>query len=140
MKSGTSFFNLLLCLLPAFAGLLSFSLKAQNPIAGFPSPSTGCINENVVYRNTSSNATGYVWDFSFNDLNIPSVAALSTAVPGHNIPTGISLISDNGIWYGFLMNRDGNNIFRFNFGNDLENVPMITDLGNINGIFNGPQN
>ncbi|HMI64486.1 MAG TPA: hypothetical protein VK517_00510, partial [Cyclobacteriaceae bacterium] len=121
-------------------GFHFFPAKAQNPVANFIAPASGCLNQNVEYKNTSANAATYVWDFSFNDLNIPSSTQLTTAVPGHNIPTGITLIFDTDRWYGFLMNRDGNNIFRFDFGDDLENVPTITDLGNINGILSGPQN
>src|SRR5258708_16988755 len=127
-------------LLIALIGFPFCPAKAQNPLATFIAPASGCVNQNVEYKNTSVNATTYVWDFSFNDLNSPSATQLATAVSGHNIPTGIKLIFDAGTWYGFLMNRDGNNIFRFDFGDDLENVPTITDLGNINGILSGPQN
>ena len=121
-------------------GFHFFPAKAQNPVANFIAPASGCLNQNVEYKNTSVNAATYVWDFSFKDLNSPSATQLATSVPGHNIPTGITLIFDTDSWYGFLMNRDGNNIFRFDFGDDLENVPTITDLGNINGMLSGPQN
>src|SRR5258705_9459736 len=83
-------------LMVALAGFYSLSISAQNPVADFISPLDGCLSQNVVYRNTSANATTYVWDFSFNDLNSPSNTQLSTAVPGHNIPTGISVIFESG--------------------------------------------
>ena len=141
MRTGSTSPSIIsITLVIALTGFLFHTLSAQNPLADFISPPNGCINQNVVYKNTSTNATTYIWDFSFNDLNSPSNTQLSTAVPGHNIPTGISVIFDNGNWYGFLMNRDGNNIFRLDFGGNLENVPAITNLGNVSGILNGPQN
>src|SRR5260221_2571395 len=141
MKTGSAVpAQISLTLVIALTGFLSLSLHAQSPLADFTFQAGGCLNQGKVYQNTSTNASSFVWDFSFHDLNTPSNTQLSTAVPGHKIPTGITLISDMGTWYGFLMNRDGDNIFRFDFGGDPENVPTITDLGKFSGMLHGPQN
>src|SRR5258707_15233310 len=83
-----------IALLIALSGFPFCPAKAQNPLANFMAPASGCVNQHVEYNNTSANATAYAWDFSFNDLNSPSSTQLATALPGHNIPTGIKLIFD----------------------------------------------
>jgi gliding motility-associated-like protein len=56
-----------------------------------------------------------------------------------NRPTGIYIISDNGLWYGFVSNRDNSSITRLNFGNSLLNSPTATNLGNPNNTLNLPR-
>lgn len=113
---------------------------AQTPVASFSVPSNLCLDQSVSLLNTSTNATSYVWDFSFADLNSLKSVELVTTVTGSLTPTGISIVTHLNNWYAFLLSRDNNKIFRLDFGSSLDNVPTITDLGNTGGLLSGPQN
>ena len=60
--------------------------------------------------------------------NVQSVAVLSS-VNLLNAPTDIKLASENGNWYGFILN-EGTNIIRLDFGTSLTNTPTSTFLAN----------
>ena len=52
-----------------------------------------------------------------------------------NRPNGLSIISWNGMWFGFYVNINGSKgLHRMSFGNTLANMPLIEDLGNFNSI------
>ncbi len=52
--------------------------------------------------------------------------------------TGIGLIRENGLWYGFVVNTNSHSLTRLDFGNSLFNTPTGVNLGNPNGLFNYP--
>ncbi|MBI3482959.1 MAG: PKD domain-containing protein, partial [Bacteroidetes bacterium] len=55
------------------------------------------------------------------------------------VPEGIEVANDNGMWYGFYFGRNNNNLHRLDFGSDLQNVtPTVTNLGNLGSQFNLP--
>ncbi len=45
-----------------------------------------------------------------------------------NFPHDLQIFQDNGRWYGFTINKDGNTITRFDFTNSFENTPTATNL------------
>lgn len=111
---------------------------AQDPVADFSSISTACLNQNIKFTNSSSNAASYIWDFCSNDLSNFNSSQEAVTATDSNVPIGISFVRVQGNWYGFLASRGNSKIFRLNFGNSLENTPTVVDLG-IAGI-SGPEN
>ncbi len=109
----------------------SVYLQAQCPQASFTLPDTICLNEPVNIVNTSTGATRYEWDFCSGDLkNDPAIKEITT-IPGGNITTGITTVFDGTNWFGFVCNRNANQLSRLDFGSDLDNIPATTNLGNI---------
>jgi PKD repeat protein len=49
------------------------------------------------------------------------------------------VVKHEGNWYGFIVSRQNNKLFRLDFGESLDNAPLITDLTNIDGLLNSPQ-
>ncbi|MFH0893488.1 MAG: gliding motility-associated C-terminal domain-containing protein [Bacteroidota bacterium] len=87
------------------------------------------------------NADNYTvtrFDFGSSLANTPTGVNLGN-IGGLVAPVGICPIVDNGNWYLFVTNRDNNTISRLDFGSSLLNIPVGTNLGNINGTFNMPR-
>ncbi len=123
------------------AGILFFRVlaaQAQCPQAAFTLSDTVCIGEAVNITNTSTGAVRYEWDFCSGDFEKnPTVQEIAT-IPGGNIVTGITTVFDGTNWFGFVCNRNANQIVRLDFGVSLENTPTITNLGNIGGLLRLP--
>ncbi|ULQ57416.1 gliding motility-associated C-terminal domain-containing protein [Flavihumibacter rivuli] len=51
-----------------------------------------------------------------------------------NQPRDISLISDCGSIYGFVVNEGDNTMTRLDFGDKINNIPSATSIGNIGGL------
>lgn len=123
--------------------IVSFKIdlvKGQTPTAQFTVNNLGCLNEQMVLNNQSVNASSFIWDFCFQDLNfVKDVQNIATA-NGAATPTGISFFNQNNNWFGFVSSRDNNKLFRLDFGASLENTPTIVDLGNVGNLLNGPEN
>lgn len=102
-----------------------------------------CISENVVFQNTSTGATTYLWDFCQDGLTHATganlVSNLSLVTPSIVSPEGIDIANDNGNWFGFVLGRDNGILYRIEFGTSLSNLsPTVTILGNIDNKFSGP--
>ncbi|MFY0655007.1 MAG: hypothetical protein JXQ96_23455, partial [Cyclobacteriaceae bacterium] len=97
-----------------------------------------CRNESIETINNSSNADRYEWDFCFADLpgNVESQEVV-TLTSGDNY-YGMKMIVDGGVWYGFLLGRNTNNLIRLEFGNDPLSKPTEVDLGNVGGVLSSP--
>ena len=113
---------------------------AQAPSADFDPPGVVCRGETIVLQNSSSNASNYAWDLCEGDLQGAPVATTLTE-QDFNVPVGTSLIKTNGLWYGFVTSLNNSSIFRLDFGASLLNPsPVVTNLGNLGGLVNQPQN
>jgi gliding motility-associated-like protein len=86
--------------------------------------------------NTSNN-TITRFDFSASFSNTPTAVNLGN-VGALNAPTGVHAFKDNGNWFAFVTNANGNSLTRLDFGNSLLNVPTGVNLGNIGGQFHTP--
>ena len=115
------------------------AVQGQSPIANFTIDPFGCLNQNLVVQNQSTNTTSYTWDFCFQDLNTVKEVQNALTVSAATTPTGISFFKQNGNWFGFVSSRDTNKLLRLDFGISLENTPSIVDLGNVGGLLDGPQ-
>lgn len=95
-----------------------------------------CIDENINIINTTTNASSFSWDFcSELSGNITEeVARTFTA----SQPLSATYINDGLEWYGFITDRSGNQLLRFDFGTSLYNSPSIVDLGSLDDNLNLP--
>ncbi len=114
---------------------------ATCPSAGFAIPSAICRDEELVILNESVNGDSYLWDFCAGGLASSPVADSVVAIPG-TTPTGLTTVLSDGNWYAFATDRGSNKIFLIDFGvalTDSVDATDVFDLGNVNGLFNGPE-
>ena len=129
MKLGFS----LLCLL--FANRLC----AQCPSVDFDLQATACINQSLLLNNQSLPAGNFYWDFCSGDLQVtPSVSDVIASSLIFRARVFRAVQSENGDWFGFAIDQPNNTLIRFDFGNSLDNTPMITNLGNPSSEFKNP--
>lgn len=119
-----------------------FSAPTQTTPLGFPTNANGmyAVKSDVWKVFVVSNApTGFKlirYDFP-NGLIASSVqtdlGTISSAIP---IAKKIYIVQEDNNWYGFSF-TDSDALLRLSFGNDLNSVPTVTNLGNIHNQFSG---
>ena len=111
----------------------------QCPTASFALQSSLCLNETIQLTNTSSNgAISYEWNFCSGDLSEDLGVANGSSLGG-TLPIDISYAIDNGVWYGFYIDRTANTLNRLTYGSSLNNTtPVITPLGNVDNLLSSP--
>lgn len=123
----------------AFSFMVLTNVSGQ-PTSGFSTVPEACLNETLLFENTSSQANAYVWDFCHQDLSstplISSVGNLSTS--GSFFYSSIKMVNDDGGWIGFVSDVGGVKLTRLNFGSDLASSPAIDNLGNPGDILTSP--
>lgn len=72
--------------------------------------------------------------FGTNITNLNPVGTNWGNVGTLTYPSDLHVFNDNGSWYGFTLNANGNSITRFNFGASFENTPTGINLGNIGNL------
>ncbi|MFT3751196.1 MAG: gliding motility-associated C-terminal domain-containing protein [Agriterribacter sp.] len=109
----------------------------HSQIAGFTSPDTICVTQNVNITNTSIGATSYYWNFCVADLlNIPPTGT-NLGNPGNTLngPVFSDFVEDGGNFYVFVVNHyTPTGIVRLDFGNSLLNTPTAVNLGNFGNV------
>lgn len=106
-------------------------LRAQTT---FTAPDTVCIRQSVTLRAVDTNASSYYWSFCSGYLmNRPTGANLGITF-GLNNANDIEVSKDDdGMYYGFFINRTTPELIRLDFGNSLSNIPVFTNLGDLGG-------
>lgn len=108
--------------------------------ASFIAPSTACLQQPIEITNTSSNTDTYSWDFCPSDFStISSAADLATIAGLFSEFYAYKLVRSNNSWFGFLTSRSQNKLYRFDFNDDLESTPLVSDLGNVGGLLVEPE-
>jgi len=124
------------CLL-LIALLTSLQLNTLYAQVLFSAPTTVCINQPVtlVPDSLAFNASSYYWGFCSGYLmNAPTGINLGDSFQ-FNMPSNIDIIEDNGNYYGFVVNNKTTEFLRLNFGTSLNNIPTVTNFGNLtNGL------
>jgi len=126
---------LLICLL----GFLSIQIRAQCPYPIFTIPDTICVNENLLLANTSSGAASYQWDFCSGELAGMVEGSQAGAVSGGNGTNGLAIGYDGSSYYGFITSRSNNRLYRADFGNQLGNPAIVTELAIPSHQLNSPE-
>ena len=108
-------------------------LKAQTL---FNAPDTVCINQPVTLTSNILNASSYYWGFCSGDFNnAPTGVNLGNNFNFHQ-PANIDIVRDvDGLYYGFVVNAETREFLRLNYGSSLNNIPTVTNFGNMtNGL------
>jgi PKD repeat protein len=113
-----------------------FYSSHSQPIAEFYVNDSSCLKQNLTLQNQSTNSGVAQWDFCLNDLEINPLLKSTYNVKDGVLPIYTDIIFDNGKWYGFSCDFLSHKLFRLDFGNNLDNTPTQTDLGNPGNLFN----
>jgi gliding motility-associated-like protein len=105
----------------------------------FDGPDTVCVNQPVKLTSNVFDAKSYYWGFCSGFLfNAPTGTNMGSGFK-MNGPTGIEIANDSGLFYGFVINSQTNELLRLNYGASLNNVPTVTNFGNLtNGLPENP--
>ncbi len=109
----------------------------QCPIINFTRRDTVCQNENINIQNNTANDGEFEWDFCAGDFNTTPVLD-STLVISGNLALELFITSDSSSIYGFYTNNNSNELYRLDFGSDINNIPVETNLGNPGTLLNSP--
>jgi uncharacterized protein (TIGR02145 family) len=100
--------------------------------------------EGIQVKNDNGNWYGFVCnnttlvrlDFGGSLANMPIATDLGPFT-GLVMLHGLTIIKEGTTWLGFACCSTADKVVRFNFGNSLNNIPVLTDFGNF-GILTGP--
>ena len=109
------------------------SLNAQTLFNG---PDTVCVRQPVKLTSNIFNASSYYWGFcSGSIMNAPTGVNMGSSFSFHT-PSAIDIRKDkDGNYYGFVANAGSYEFLRLNYGKSLNNVPTVTNFGNLtNGL------
>ncbi|WP_160118644.1 PKD domain-containing protein [Chryseotalea sanaruensis] len=114
----TFILNSLSCLIFLNAQELDFTL-----------PSTVCYGEQIAIKDViKNNFENFEWDFCEGDL----LESVSVGTP-HQINTidqaaSMRIVEDDGMYFGFIIDRNTNKLIRLEFGDDLSNIPTNQEV------------
>jgi len=118
--------------------IIFFLLQTKTIKAQFGIPAEVCPSETFNLTNPGSDPINQ-WDFCVDDLSqTPSALVLTSTIPNAARSEGGTVVTDGTNWYMFIANRNTNNIIRADFGDDLDNNPTYTNLGNISSVLSDP--
>lgn len=122
------------CLL--FAALLMVSQLNYIYAQGlFLVPDTVCARQPIKLVSNVPGAASHYWGFcSGYLLNKPSGFHLDNkTVIGLDEPCAMEIAKDGENYYALVANRGTNKLVRLEYGNDLGNIPTVTDFGDFSG-------
>jgi len=111
---------------------------AEKPITNFNLPNSVCLNEQIEISNTTINGVNYQWDFCMNDLDSLPQYHGANAISEASFTADIDIVFEEGQWYGYVTDFLLKKIFRLDYGDNLDNTPVLVDLGNPNDLLNNP--
>jgi gliding motility-associated-like protein len=102
----------------------------------FNAPDRVCVNQPVTLTSNVTNASNYYWNFCSGSLLLTPTSVSPTGTNlgdnfGFNIPAGIDVVEDSGLFYGFVVNAATRQFIRLNFGTSLANTPTATNFGDL---------
>lgn len=85
----------------------------------------------------NSDPMDFLWVFGDSPLTTKPTRSAIDGLP--TTPFGIEYVFDGSNWFGFVTNRNTNELYRLDFGESIENPsPSITSLGNVGGLLDLP--
>ncbi len=92
---------------------------------------TACVGQPIHLMPHTMNASSYYWGFCSGYLvNTPIEENLGSTF-GFDNPSAIEIAKDGDNYYGFVVNTNGNQLLRLNFGKKLNNTPTVTNFGSL---------
>lgn len=95
-------------------------------------PAHACLGESLhPINDTAPGPYTFEWDFCSGDLS--SFPEVNTLLVNSNFfrARSIRFIQEGKNWHAFSISATGNNLMRLDFGDDLNSVPSLHNLGNI---------
>lgn len=97
----------------------------------FNAPDSICVNQPVKLSSNVFGAQSYYWSFCSGFLfDAPTGTSMGDNFD-FSIPTGMEIANDSGFFYGFVINSKTSELLRLNYGRSLNNVPTVTNFGNL---------
>lgn len=114
-------------------GSLLNSVNAQEDL--FKAPDTVCVKQAIQLESNFPDKKSHYWGFCSGYLyNRPT--GLKIDGLGLDGPGGVEVAkNDDGNYYGFVIDPGNRTFKRLNFGTSLSNTPVVTDFGDMDGIF-----
>ena len=110
--------------------LQGFNLLGQITQANFTIPATVCLQERIRIDNLSTNASQNFWDFCGGDLSqAPTANVLINSFAGYG--TRVEILQSADQFFGFILSGGTKTLFKLSFGSSINNVPVVTDLGDL---------
>ena len=120
--------NKFLILILTLALFSSHFVFGQCTPGNYVLPDTICPGQPLNIFNTS-NALSYNWDNGLGDLDSIPTSSILPAVGGTLVyPENMKVVFDNNKYYAFVPNALASYITKYEFGNSLNNAPIITNL------------
>ncbi len=119
-----------------FAALLMVTYMNVSRAQGlFTAPDTVCMRQKVQLKSNVPNATSHFWGFCSGYIFDKPVGTDMGSSFGFDGATAIEVEKDGDNYYAFVLNAGPTNSFiRLEFGASLDNVPRVTNYGNMNGV------
>jgi PKD repeat protein len=105
------------------------SVFAQCVTPDFTAPATACKGQRIslVPDNTYSS---YEWDLCPGELSgTPTATVLNNNFGGYGFK--LELVEQGGDYYGFFLSRASNKLYRLDFGTNVNDPPLLVDLGGL---------
>jgi gliding motility-associated-like protein len=103
----------------------------------FTAPDVVCVNQPVQVNSKIFDASSYYWGFCSGNIgNTPIIGTNLGAGFQSATASNIEIVQDkDGQYYGFSLNAATRELIRLNYGNSLNNIPTVTNFGNLtNGL------
>jgi gliding motility-associated-like protein len=110
--------------------LIFLNINVFSQVANFNISDTVCINQNVTIQNTSFGGNTYYWTFCSASLSDDPICLNLGNIGLFNRPVYSSIAKDGNNYYVFVSNYSDGTISRLNFGDNITNAPVATNLGN----------
>lgn len=114
-------------------GSFMSSVNGQEDL--FVAPDTVCVNQPIQLVSNFPDKQSHYWGFCSGYIyNKPTGLRISGL--GLDGPAGIEVAkNDDGNYYGFVVDPGNRTFKRLNYGTSLSNTPIVTDFGDMDGIF-----
>lgn len=107
--------------------------------ADFTVPANGCMEEQLVLTNNSSETTTYEWDFCTGGFDIDPVVEDLGTVSGLSNAYGVDVFEEAGEWYVMMGSFGNDRLIKVKFDGDLMSTEFdVTNLGNVSSSLDGP--
>lgn len=114
---------------------LSFVITQINGQAIFSVPDTVCIDDTVVIKNESGNASTYYWNFCSGNLAYnPEGENLGNLGGTLDGPAFIDFADDGTGLYALITNHNNSTIVRNTYGDDFLSTPLSENLGSFGAM------
>src|ERR1044071_8519013 len=105
------------------------SVLAQCVAPDFTVPSTACKGQRI-FLAPDNTYNSYEWDLCSGELSgTPTATILNNNFGGYGFK--LELVEDGGDYYGFFLSRGSNKLYRLDFGTNVNDPPLLVDLGGL---------